>query len=256
VIAGALALSLLLTPVGVHQTAWSSSQSRHFEVHYSPGLAADRDRVIRAAEQAYRQVSNRLNFVLPTKVPLVLFAPSGPLTREEIVAYATSDAVAPQQPHRSRIVVPLSERGPELDAFIVHELTHLLMYEIVLPGRGGDGGLPRWVREGIATYMAGPVSDEDARAMRELVVSGNLPALSELTGSDGFTDARLNDVVGHVAFDFIDSRWGPAALRRFVNALIVPRVARTYDAVFELTPAEFDAAFRQYAQRRFGPAVR
>jgi len=256
VIAGAIALSLLLTPVGVHQTAWSSSQSQHFEVHYLPGLAADRDRVIRAAEQAYQQVSNRLNFVLPTKVPLVLFAPSGPLTQDEIAAYATSDAVAPPQPHRSRIVIPISDGDAPLDALIVHELTHLLMYEIILPGRGGDGGVPRWVREGIATYMAGALSDQDTRAMRELVASGKLPALSELTGSDGFTDARLNDVVGHVAFDFIESRWGPAALRRFVNALIVPRVTRTYDAVFELTPAEFDAAFRQYAQRRFGPAVR
>jgi hypothetical protein len=36
----------------------------------------------------------------------------------------------------------------------------------------------------------------------------------------------------------------------------VPRVNRTYDAVFELTPAEFDAAFREYAERRFRPVVR
>jgi hypothetical protein len=41
-----------------------------------------------------------------------------------------------------------------------------------------------------------------------------------------------------------------------VNALIVPRVDKTYDAVFDLTPAEFDAAFRQYVERRFTPIVR
>jgi hypothetical protein len=44
--------------------------------------------------------------------------------------------------------------------------------------------------------------------------------------------------------------------RRFLNALLVPRVDRTYDAVFDLTPMEFDAAFRQYAGRRFTPVVR
>ena len=43
---------------------------------------------------------------------------------------------------------------------------------------------------------------------------------------------------------------------RFVDALIIPRVDRTYHAVFELTPAEFDAAFRQYAERRFGSVAR
>ena len=80
-----------------------------------------------------------------------------------------------------------------------------------------------------------------------------MPALSQLSGSGGFADARLNDALGHAAFDFIESRWGRASIRRFVNALIVPRTAKTYDAVFELTPAEFDAAFRQYAERRFTP---
>jgi hypothetical protein len=33
-------------------------------------------------------------------------------------------------------------------------------------------------------------------------------------------------------------------------------VDKTYDAVFELTPAEFDEAFRHYAARRFGPVAR
>jgi hypothetical protein len=58
------------------------------------------------------------------------------------------------------------------------------------------------------------------------------------------------------AFDYIESRWGSTSIRRFIDALIVPRVDRIYDGVFELTPAEFDAAFRQYAERRFGAVAR
>ena len=92
--------------------------------------------------------------------------------------------------------------------------------------------------------------------MRELVGSGTVPALSQLTGSGGFANARLNDALGHVAFEYVESRWGPTGIRRFLNALIVPRVDKTYDAVFDLTPAEFDAAFRQYAEHRFRPALR
>jgi hypothetical protein len=115
---------------------------------------------------------------------------------------------------------------------------------------------PRWVREGIASYMADGWSDDDERLMRELVAAGNVPALSQLTGSGGVANPRLNDSLGHVAFDYIESRWGSTSIRRFINALIVPRVDKTYDAVFELTPAEFDAAFRQYAERRFRPVVR
>jgi hypothetical protein len=102
--------------------------------------------------------------------------------------------------------------------------------------------------------MTGVWRDDDERLMRELVASGDVPALSRLTGSGGFANARLNDALGHVAFDYIESRWGPTSIRRFVDALIVPRVDKTYDAVFDLTPAEFDAAFRQYTERRFRPA--
>ena len=92
---------------------------------------------------------------------------------------------------------------------MVHELTHLLVGEIILPHAPGDGGLPRWAQEGIASYMVGGWSDDDERLMRELVAAAN-----------------------------------------------VPRVNKTYEAVFDLTPAEFDAAFQQYANRRFGPIAR
>ena len=238
------------------QSPWRRTESQHFEIHYLPALGRELDSVVRRAEAAYDRVSKDLSFVLATKVPLVIFAPSGPMTPQEVAAYASSDQVTPPQPHRSRIVLPLPEGDAQLDALMVHELTHLLMCEIILPGRGGDGGLPRWVHEGIATHMVGAWLDDDERLMRELIASGHVPALSQLSGSGRFANARLNDALGHAAFDYMENRWGPTSIRRFLNALIVPRVDKTYDAVFGLTPEEFDAAFRQYAERRFNPVVR
>ena len=238
------------------QSPWLRTESQHFEIHYLPTLARDVERVVRSAERAYDHISGRLDFVFAKKVPLVMSATTGPLTREQIVAYSVSDVVAPQQPHRSRLVLPVPERDTALDALIVHELTHLLVCEIILPEQSGDGGLPRWVHEGIANYMVGTWSDDHDRLMRKLAASGNVPSLSQLSGSGGFADERLNDALGHAAFDYIESRWGRRSIRRFVNALIVPRVDKTYDAIFDLTPAEFDEAFRNYTERRFKPVVR
>ena len=265
----ALAIALTLTTVGVWsspaaaaapftqgRSAWQRTESQHFEIHYLPALAPELERVTRSAERAYDRISGRLSFTLPTKVLLVMYAPSGAMTREQVVTYATSDQVAPQQPHRSRIVLPLRPSDIQFDALMVHELTHLLVSEIILPQTPGDGGVPRWVHEGIASYMADGWSDDHERLMRELVAAGNVPALSQLAGSGGFANPRLNDALGHAAFDYIESRWGLTSIRRFIDALIVPRVDKTYDAVFDLTPAEFDAAFRQYAERRFRPVAR
>lgn len=233
------------------QTPWLRSESRRFEIHYQRALASDLERVIRSAEAAYDRVGGHLSFVLATKVPLVIFDTSGPLTRDEVATFARSNAVTPPHPHRSRIVIPFTADDARLDTLMVHELAHLLMCEIILPGQGGDGGLPRWVHEGLANYMVGTWSDADERLMRDLVAAGDVPALSKLTGSGAFANVRVNDVLGHAAFDYIESRWGPPRIRGFLNALIVPRVDKTYAAVFELTPAQFDTAFRQYVERRF-----
>jgi hypothetical protein len=241
-------------PSPQNASPWLRTESQHFEIHYPPALAGEVDRLVRSAERAYDRISLRLDFALAKKVPVVMYATTGPLTRDEVVAYATSDEVAPQQPHRSRLVVPLPEREADLDGVVVHELTHLLVGEIILPGQPGDGGLPRWVQEGIASYMVGAWTVDHQRLIRYLVGEG-VPNLSQLSGNGGFKEYRLNDALGHAAFDYIESRWGRAGIRRFVNALIVPRVDRTYDAVFELTPAEFDVAFRKYVQRRFGTPV-
>ena len=235
---------------------WLRTDTQHFEIHYLPTLTRQLDRVVRSAERAHDKISGRLEFVLSTKVPLVIYAQSGPITREQSIAYGMSDQVAPRRPHRSRISLPLPNGDLEFDPMIVHELTHLFVSEIIHPGRGGETGAPWWIREGIAGYMVGIWSDDDERLMRALVAAGNIPELSLLTGNGGFVNARLNDAIGHAAFDYIESRWGATSIRRFLNTLIVPRVDKTYDSVFDLTPAEFDAAFRQYIERRFGSVVR
>ena len=92
----ALVFALTLTTVGV----WSSpeaarapsmqdqsprqrTETQHFEIHYLPVLARELERVTRSAERAYDRISARLNFTLSTKVPLVMFSPSGSLTEEQ-----------------------------------------------------------------------------------------------------------------------------------------------------------------------------
>jgi hypothetical protein len=264
VLALALASALTMTaaawvaPASMHgqtlesPSPWTRAESARFEIHYPPALSSELARITASAERAYDRISARLDFVLGTKVPLVVFAPGGSITRDQAVAYAVGDGVAPQTPHRSRIVLPLPAADTELDALLTHELSHLLFCEIILPQQSGTGGLPRWVLEGIATHIVGIWSADAERLLRELVRSDTLPALSSLTGDGGFANPRANDAVGHAAFDFIESRWGATGLRRFVDGLHVPRVDRTYDAVFELSPPEFDAAFRAWARTRYG----
>jgi hypothetical protein len=89
------------------------------------------------------------------------------------------------------MVLPLPEADAQLDTLIVHELTYIIAGEIIWPERPGDGRVPHWVKEGVASYMVGAWRDEDERLMRELVASRQVPALSTLSGSGGFANARV-----------------------------------------------------------------
>jgi len=152
--------------------------------------------------------------------------------------------------------LPLPEDDAQLDAQIVHQLTHVLVSALVWQDKIGNGGLPHWIGEGVAEYMVGVWPDEDVRQMRELVASDDVPALSQLSGSGESTSPRVNNAIGHAAFDYIESRWGRDGIRLFLDAVILPRISKTYDAVLGMTPQDFDSAFREYAVRRFGPAAR
>src|SRR5262245_59894352 len=101
--------------------------------------------------------------------------------------------------------------------------------------------------------MAAVWSDDDARLMRELVASGAVPALSRLTGDGGVRERAPQRGVGARGVRLHREPMWTTSIRSFLIALIVPRVDRTYDAVFDLTPAQFDTAFRQYAEHQFKP---
>jgi hypothetical protein len=114
-------------------SSWQRIDSQHFEI-YLPALAPELSRVVRGAERAYDQISGQLNFAFSTKVPLVMFIPSGPITQEQVRAFAGSNQVAPLSPHRSRLVLARPKSDAQLDPLILHELTHFLVSEMVWAG--------------------------------------------------------------------------------------------------------------------------
>ena len=74
---GWLSLGVATAQSQQSQSVWLRDDTQHFEIHYVPALAPELARVVRSAERAYARVSGRLNFVLASKVPLVLFESTG-----------------------------------------------------------------------------------------------------------------------------------------------------------------------------------
>ena len=153
---------------------YRENESAHFQLRYNgaaePGLARD---VVRTLEGHYQQIEAALNYTPPEPIGIVLYTEQG-------FADITS---APQWVgalNDGRIRVPvqgLTEVTPELSRVLRHELTHSFIQQKT------HGRAPTWLQEGVAQWMEGKRSDENAAVLVQIYEQGHAAQLAKLEGS-------------------------------------------------------------------------
>jgi beta-lactamase regulating signal transducer with metallopeptidase domain len=235
---------------------WQVFRTDHFDVHYYPAGEQDLERVETAAKRAYQWVTSELTYYLPFRVPLVLFKTRSEFEQQGVAPGASLEWVTSfSEPRRNRIVLLIDDEGTEMYYRLAHELTHIFMFDII-PRSSTRSAVPVWIDEGFADYMTGVWSPTDLAYLRAMVVAGNVPRLTTLTSGSGFSDVRLAVNLGHAAFEFIEAKYGKASHKQFlfeVRRTVVDGAGDLYQAAFNMTPDEFDAAFAQYLRVRFSP---
>src|SRR5579859_875751 len=153
---------------------YRENESAHFQLKYNgaaePGLARE---VLHTLEGHYQQIESELNFSPPDPIGVVLYTQEAfaDITRAPGWAGALNDG---------RIRVPvqgLSEVTPELSRVLKHELTHSFVRQKT------HGRAPTWIQEGLAQWMEGKRSGEDAALLIRINQEGRGTSLGELEGS-------------------------------------------------------------------------
>ena len=233
---------------------WHIYETDHFEIFYYPELEEHLGRVASYAESAYAQVSADLTHDLATLVPLVVFKTHSEFEQQNIAPGQSPEGVgAFAEPFRRRIVLPIDEPSDQLYRLITHELTHQFAFDII-PRSVIRRGIPLWVDEGLADYMAGVWRPLDLMAVRDAALSDILPRMSEFLDYGGFANARVVYNLGHAAFEFIEERWGKEGVRQFLFSLrktVIGGGGDIYEDAFDIPADEFDDEFESYIRRRF-----
>ncbi|TDI22534.1 MAG: hypothetical protein E2P06_12460 [Acidobacteria bacterium] len=233
---------------------WHIYETDHFEIFYYPELEEHLARVASYAESAYAQISADLMHDLATRVPLVVFKTHSEFEQQNIAPGQSPEGVgAFAEPFRQRIVLPIDEPPDQLYRLITHELTHQFAFDII-PRSFIRRGIPLWVDEGLADYMAGVWRPLDLMAVRDAALSDILPRMSEFLDYGGFANARVVYNLGHAAFEFIEERWGKEGVRQFLFSLrktVIGGGGDIYEDAFDLSADEFDDAFESYIRDRF-----
>ena len=236
--------------------AWQIYTTDHFEIYYYPDIEQHLERVAGYAESAYQQISADLKHDLAFKVPLVLFKTQAEFQQQNVIPGDVPEGVAAfAEPTRDRMVLPIDEPPDQLYRLITHELTHIFEFDII-PRGVIRRGVPLWVDEGLADYMAGVWRPLDLMTVRDAAVADVVPKMSELEGYGQFNNPRLIYNLGHAAFEFIESRWGKEGIRQFLFSLrksVIGGGEDAYEEAMRIKPREFDEQFDKYLKDRFKP---
>lgn len=156
------------------EESYKENESAHFTLHYSggaePGLARE---VLHVLEAHFNSISSELNYTPPDPIGVVLYTQDAfsDITRAPGWAGAVNDG---------RIRVPVQGLGsvsPDLSRVLKHELTHSFLSQKT------HGRCPVWLNEGLAQWMEGRRSDENAAALLQAYDEKQFASLSALEGS-------------------------------------------------------------------------
>jgi tetratricopeptide (TPR) repeat protein len=156
------------------EEGYKENESPHFQLRYSgssePALARE---VLRTLEAHFSDIESELNYTPPEPIAVVLYTQSAfaDITRAPGWVGALNDG---------RIRVPvqgLTSVNSELSRILRHELTHSFIQQKT------HGRAPTWMQEGIAQWIEGKRSDENAGVLVQIYDQGQSAPLDKLEGS-------------------------------------------------------------------------
>ena len=156
------------------EDSYRENESAHFQLKYSgeaePGLARD---VLHTLEGHFEAISSELGYTPPEPIGVVLYTQQGfaDITQAPGWVGALNDG---------RIRVPvqgLTSVNSELSRVLKHELTHSFIQQKT------RGRAPTWIQEGVAQWMEGKRSEENAAVLVQVFDAGHAAPLDRLEGS-------------------------------------------------------------------------
>jgi tetratricopeptide (TPR) repeat protein len=152
---------------------YKENESTHFTLRYSgsaePALARD---VLRTLEMHFSAIESELSFTPPDSIGVVLYTQEAfaDITRAPGWVGALNDG---------RIRVPvqgLTGVDSELSRVLKHELTHSFIQQKT------HGHAPTWIQEGLAQWMEGKRSGENAATLVQIYSDGHAWSLAKMEG--------------------------------------------------------------------------
>jgi hypothetical protein len=235
---------------------WQVYHSTHFDIYFYEEERQSLQRVVDAAESAYQDLSQKFNFQVSKKIPLIYYHTHSAFEQTNVMLNFIPEGVgAFAEPARNRMVLPIDMPDDQLLELITHELTHIFEYELLFQGKFGKtitANPPTWLMEGLASFMAQDEDSRDRMVLRDAVVNDRIPRITY--NPQGYFAYRF----GHAVFKYMQQQYGDDGVRDFIyeyRNTLGSSVDRALKRAFDVTPDEFDSRFRTWLRKQYLPAL-
>ena len=156
------------------EESYKENESSHFTLRYNGAAEPDLAReILRGLEMHFSAIESELNFTPPDPIGVILYTGQAfaDITRAPGWVGALNDG---------RIRVPvqgLTTLTPELSRILKHELTHSFIQQKT------HGRAPTWVQEGLAQWMEGKRSRDNAALLVQIYDEKQAMTLGQMEGS-------------------------------------------------------------------------
>jgi len=238
---------------------WQIYRAPHFDVYYYPEEEQFLDQIVSYAESAFLELTKALDHEPTFRIPLIYYKNHGDFEQTNIdLDFIGESTGAFAEPLEKRMVLPIDQPPDRLYKVLKHELVHIFEFSILFQdsaGRALRGSPPGWLMEGLASYLAEDETSFDRMFLRDAVVNGLLPPITQVRGASFLLAYRY----GNATFAFIEQEFGPEGIRSFLmeyrKVLLTSNIAKPIKESFGVTPEEFDRRFRRYLEKKYVPVM-
>ena len=235
---------------------WHIYHSTHFDFYFYDEERGSLQRVVDNAESAYLNLSQKFNYQISKKIPLIFYATHSAFEQTNVdLNFLSENVGAFAEPARNRMVLPVDMSDDKLHQLITHELTHVFEYEVLFQGKLGKtiaANPPTWLMEGLASFMGQDEDSRDRMVLRDAVVNDRVPKITR--NPQGYFAYRF----GHAVFKYMQEKYGWDGLRDFIyeyRNTLGSTVDKALKRAFDVTPEEFDTQFRTWLRKQYLPAL-
>ena len=200
---------------------WNYIQSNHFDIYYYDVGKVHANFVAHHAEEAYDNISYKLNWDLKNRVSIIVYNSHNDFQQTNVIDTYMSEGIGGvTELYKNRIVIPFDGSNKEFKHVIHHELVHAFINDYIYGGSIQNlvsnqikVQIPLWMNEGLAEYLSSKWNTNSDMWIRDLAINGDvLPKIEQLIGYMAYRG-------GQSVWRFITYKWGEESIEEIFRQI-------------------------------------